>query len=260
MVMRATKAGAGADEGWDRHWSDHATANALNPAQVYRREVIFRLLALKDAPAPVRVLDLGCGAGELDMHLLRERSDIELLGLDMSETGIELARRKVPTAQFRQQDFTKPLAIPGFEGWATHAVCTEVLEHLDDPASMLRNVRPLLARGCRLVITVPAGPMSAFDRHIGHRQHFTAGRLRRTIEDAGLDVVDMRGAGFPFFNLYRLAVIARGERLVEDGASGDQRQLPLAARAVIRTFGTLFKLSTDRTMLGWQLVAVASPR
>jgi len=259
MVTRATTPPAGADEDWDRHWSEHATANALNPAQVYRREVIFRLLALRKAPSPVRVLDLGCGAGELDLHLLRERSDIELLGLDVSETGIELARRKVPTAQFRQQDFTKPLAIPGFERWATHAVCTEVLEHLDDPTSMLRNVRPLLAPGCKLVITVPAGPMSAFDRHIGHRQHFTAGLLRRTIEDAGLRVVNMRGAGFPFFNLYRLAVVARGEKLVEDSAAGDQTQLPLAARAAIRAFGALFKLSTDRTMFGWQLVAVASP-
>jgi len=257
MVMRDTKSGA---DDWDRHWSEHATTNALNPAQVYRRDLIFRLLALGDAPSPVRVLDLGCGSGELDMHLVRERRDIEILGLDVSETGIEIARRKVPNGQFRQQDFTKPLAIPGFEHWATHAVCTEVMEHLDDPTSMLSNVRPLLAPGCKLVITVPAGPMSAFDRHIGHRRHFTAALLRRTIEDAGLDVVDVRGAGFPFFNLYRLAVIARGEKLVEDAAEGDESKLPLAAKAAIRTFGVLFKLSTDRTTLGWQLVAVATPR
>jgi 2-polyprenyl-3-methyl-5-hydroxy-6-metoxy-1,4-benzoquinol methylase len=257
MVTRSTKAGA---DDWDRHWSEHATTNALNPAQVYRRELIFRLLALRDAASPVRVLDLGCGSGELDMHLLRERRDMEILGLDVSETGIEIARRKVPGGQFRQQDFTKPLAIPGFDHWATHAVCTEVLEHLDEPEAMLRNVQPLLATGCKLVITVPAGPMSAFDRHIGHRRHFSAGLLRRTIEGAGLRVLDIRGAGFPFFNLYRLAVIARGEKLVEDAAEGDETKLPLAAKAAIRTFGALFKLSTDRTSLGWQLVAVATPR
>jgi 2-polyprenyl-3-methyl-5-hydroxy-6-metoxy-1,4-benzoquinol methylase len=257
MVTGVTRAET---DDWDRHWSEHATTNALNPAQVYRRELIFRLLALRDAPSPVRVLDLGCGSGELDMHLVRERRDIELLGLDVSETGIEIARRKVPGAQFRQQDFTKPISIAGFDHWATHAVCTEVLEHLDDPGSMLRNVRTILAPGCKLVITVPAGPMSAFDRHIGHRRHFTAALLRRTIEDAGLRVVYMRGAGFPFFNLYRLAVIARGEKLVEDAAEGDETKLPWAAKAAIRTFATLFKLSTDRTSLGWQLVAVASPR
>ena len=257
MTLRATNA---APDDWDRHWKENATTNALNPAQVYRRDVIFRLLSLHDAPAPVRLLDLGCGSGELDMHAVRERADAEILGLDMSATGIEIAQRKVPAGHFRQQDFSRPLDVPGFERWATHGVCTEVLEHLDDPTTMLANVRPLLAPGCKLVITVPAGPMSAFDRNVGHRRHFTPRLLRSTIEAAGFDVVDLRGAGFPFFNLYRLAVVARGEKLVEDASSGDESRLPLAARAAIRAFGALFKLSTDRTTLGWQLVAVASPR
>jgi 2-polyprenyl-3-methyl-5-hydroxy-6-metoxy-1,4-benzoquinol methylase len=256
MSTRATHA---APDDWDRHWSENATSNALNPAQVYRREVIFRLLALRDAPAPVRFLDLGCGSGELDMHVVRERADVEILGLDMSATGIDIARRKVPAGHFHQQDFSKAIEVPGFDRWATHGVCTEVLEHLDEPTAMLVKVRPLLAPGCKLVITVPAGPLSAFDRHVGHRRHFTPRLLGKTIEDAGLNVVELRGAGFPFFNLYRLAVIARGKRLVEDAASGDESSLPLTARAAIRAFGALFKLSTDRTTLGWQLVAVASP-
>ena len=243
---------------WDHHWSEHATANALNPATVYRRELVLRALALRDAPRPVRVLDLGCGSGEFAMHLLRARPDIEVLGLDVSKTGIELARRKVPQGHFRDQDFTKPLTLEGFSGWATHAVCQEVLEHLDDPAGALRNVLPLLAPGCKLVITVPAGPMSAFDRHIGHRRHFTASRLRETIEDAGLRAEGVRGAGFPFFNVYRLVVIARGRRLIRDAAAGDESKLPAAAKVAFRVFGSLFKLNTDRTALGWQLVAVAS--
>ena len=135
-------------------------------------------------------------------------------------------------------------------------MCSEVLEHLDDPGATLRNIRPYLAPGCKLIITVPAGPMSAFDKHIGHRQHFRRSRLEGLLRDAGFRDVAVRGAGFPFFNLYRLAVVARGEALVKDAAGEEGQGLPLTARATIRMFSLLFKLNASKVDLGWQLVAL----
>jgi hypothetical protein len=117
-------------------------------------------------------------------------------------------------------------------------------------------VRPYLAPGCKLVITVPAGPMSAFDKHIGHRGHFSPERLETTLRSAGFEVADLRGAGFPFFNLYRLAVIARGDALIRDAAGDNAANLPLTARATIRMFSLLFKMNVSKTRLGWQLAAV----
>jgi hypothetical protein len=73
--------------------------------------------------------------------------------------------------------------------------------------------------GARVVITVPGGPRSAFDRHIGNHRHFTPDLLRRVIRDAGLQTREVFAAGFPFFNLYRLAVIARGQRVVDDATT-----------------------------------------
>jgi hypothetical protein len=163
----------------------------------------------------------------------------------------------VPSARFFQRDFTRAIDLDRrYHGWATHTVCSEVLEHLDDPVAALRNVRPLFAPGCRVVVTVPAGPMSAFDRRIGHRRHFTAPLLDKTLREAGLSVPELRGAGFPFFNLYRLAVVARGKKLIEDVAGHDETTLPLRARATISVFSWLFKLNAKSTKLGWQLIAV----
>ena len=152
----------------------------------------------------------------------------------------------------------RPLAWPELAGWATHAVCSEVLEHVIDPVQALANVRPALASGGRLVVTVPSGPMSAFDRHIGHLRHFTARSLETTLRDAGYSTVEVDRAGFPFFNLYRLTVVARGRKLIEDAAAG-QRELPVAARLAMAAFGTLFRFNSTRANWGWQLVAVASP-
>jgi SAM-dependent methyltransferase len=246
-------------DGWNQHWDDYATAAAANPAQAYRRKLILHLLALGDAKAPVHALDLGSGQGDMARDLSLARPDADIVGLDLSASGGAIAQKKVPRGHFFQQDFTQPLKLdPRYHSWATHAVCSEVLEHLDDPVAMLRNVRALMAPGCRLVVTVPGGPMSAFDRHIGHRKHFTAELLERTLEDAGLRVALLRGAGFPFFNLYRLAVIARGEKLIADAAAENGKRLPLSARASMRVFSWLFELNTHKTRLGWQLVAVAT--
>jgi 2-polyprenyl-3-methyl-5-hydroxy-6-metoxy-1,4-benzoquinol methylase len=249
-------------DNWNEHWTKLVTVSARNPAQAYRRKLVFEALALDAAAAPVRLLDLGSGSGDLAGEVLRARPDADVVGLDLSASGVEIAQRKVPKAKFFQQDFTQPIAIDeGYRGWATHAVCCEVLEHLDEPAMMLKNVRSLFAPGCRLVVTVPSGPMSAFDKHIGHRRHFTSRLLDETLSEAGLTVEQLRGAGFPFFNLYRLVTVARGKKLVDDAADANKSELPLSARAAIAIFSLLFQLNTSKTKLGWQLVAVgAEPR
>lgn len=244
-----------APDDWNRHWDAYADTTAHNPAQAYRRRLVFERLGL-DASSGARLLELGSGQGDLSSEIARRYPEVELLGLDISESGIALAREKVPRGTFVHQDFMQPFAVPErYRGWATHAVCSEVLEHVVNPREVLENARRCLAPGARLVITVPAGPRSAFDRHIGHRRHFTPGGLSRLLASAGLELESVEGAGFPFFNLYRLVVVARGEKLIDDATR--KGPLPLGARAGIRVFSWLFGLNRTGTPWGWQLVAVA---
>jgi SAM-dependent methyltransferase len=244
-------------DAWDRHWTSYAQTNALNPAQVLRRSLVFQALDLSNHRGPVRLLDLGSGTGEFASEVMVARPDAEVVGLDLSLTGVELAQAKVPKGRFFQQDFSKPMSLDkSLEGFATHVTCSEVLEHLDNPGAALRAVRPYLAPGCKVVITVPAGPMSTFDRHIGHRRHFDRSRLAGLLEGAGYEEVAVHGAGFPFFNLYRLTVVARGKALIKDASAQDEgKGLPGPAQAAIRAFSTLFKLNSRTSERGWQLVA-----
>ena len=96
--------------------------------------------------------------------------------------------------------------------------------------------------------------MSAFDRHIGHRQHFTPQSLRRVVEKAGFEVERADAAGFPFFNFYRLTVLLRGQRLVDDVAQGTGSA---SARAVMNVFDKLFRLNVASSPWGWQVLAAA---
>jgi 2-polyprenyl-3-methyl-5-hydroxy-6-metoxy-1,4-benzoquinol methylase len=241
---------------WDRHWLDYSEAAERNPAQEYRRRIVFELLGLGDGPA--RILDVGSGQGDLAAELLRRHPGVEVLGIEVSEAGIEIARRRAPGADFVQRDLTEP-GEPAAErcGWATHAVCSEVLEHVDRPRELLVNAASYMAPGCRVAITVPGGPISAFDRHIGHRRHFSPAALAELLRDAGFEPLFVSGAGFPFFNLYRLVVIMRGERLFDDASSRPDGSRSLLARVVMAAFRPLFRLNRRSGSRGWQTIAVA---
>jgi len=109
-------------------------------------------------------------------------------------------------------------------------------------------------------VTVPGGTMSAFDRHIGHRRHYTPASLAAALRLAGYDVEMTAGAGFPFFNLYRRLVIARGERLVDDVRSGAGAPVG-AARLAMAAFRPLFRLNAMSSPWGVQIIGVArAPR
>jgi SAM-dependent methyltransferase len=254
MAERPGAAASAARDDWDRHWSDYADVSARNPAQAYRRRLVVSLLG--EPPAPGRVLDIGCGSGELAAAVRRAFPGSDIVGLDTSAAGLELARRKLPAATFLQRDLLEPAEPePRLRNWATHAVCSEVLEHLEDPGDLLRNVQAYMAPGCRLIVTVPGGPMSTYDRHIGHRAHYTGKELASVLKASGFRVERTRAAGFPFFNLYRLAVIAGGARVIEEAAAG--RQAPGLTNIVMRSFTPLFRLNLRRSPWGWQIVAVA---
>ena len=238
---------------WNRHWDDYAASAQSNPAQRFRRRLILSSLALHQAASTPRVLDIGSGQGDFAVDVLAACPGAEVLGLELSASGVEIATRKVPAAQFLQCDLREPHEPPqSHRRWATYAVCSEVLEHLDDPQILLANAQAWMAPNCRLIVTVPGGPMSAFDRHIGHRKHYAPQELRCLLESAGFRVERASGAGYPFFDLYRRVVIARGSRLIDDVS---RRPSP-AARIAMCVFDGLFRLNVRSR--GWQTFAIAT--
>jgi SAM-dependent methyltransferase len=253
--MTATQAHEPLADDWDRHWDELSAANTLNPAQHYRHRVALALT--ERCQTPQRLLDAGCGQGDLLLQASERWPEAELAGFDLSEQGVRTTARRVPVATAFQRDLLDGAhPAPELRGWASHAICSEVLEHVDDPVALVRGLREYLAPGCRLVVTVPGGRMSAFDRNIGHRQHFTPESVRAVLDGAGMRTVLAGRAGFPMFNLYRSMVIARGEKLVDDAVADGGRPSP-ALRAAMLAFGALFTLNLPRTPWGVQIVAVA---
>lgn len=51
-----------------------------------------------------KILDIGCGPGNISRYLLTKRPDFELLGIDMAPNMIELAKQNNPSAHFEVMD------------------------------------------------------------------------------------------------------------------------------------------------------------
>ena len=243
---------------WDAHWDLYAESAAENPAQQMRHDIIARLLCAGAEKGAMRIFDLGSGQGDLIKKLQTLLPNARFAGAELSESGVAISRRKVPGATFLVADlFQPPAALGEFAGWATHAVCSEVLEHVDEPVEFLKRSQTYLAPNGRLIVTVPGGPISAFDRHIGHRQHFNRRKIRALLEQTGYSVERTYLSGFPFFNLYRLVVIARGEQLARDVESNSGGASSGLARFAMKLFRVLFHANLPDSPFGWQVIATA---
>jgi 2-polyprenyl-3-methyl-5-hydroxy-6-metoxy-1,4-benzoquinol methylase len=245
---------------WDQHWAAFGDAVSGNPATSYRSRLILKFLGNVDFGA--EILEIGCGQGELTLLLAETFPEAVVRGIDISAEVVaratRAARARGLSARFAQRDLLQTLESGHDDrGRAAIAVCSEVLEHVDRPDVLLRNATDYLATGCRLVVTVPGGPRSAFDRHIGHRRHFTADSLRRLLEENGFEDVTVHRAGFPFFNVYRLVVIARGKKLIADVEQSNDPLSDGTSGAVLRLFDRVFRYNLDSSRFGWQLLAVA---
>jgi len=258
MEKSPASSGRGRRDDWDSHWKQYGDSAEQNPAQNYRREIILSLLDVAEAGEGSRIIDIGSGQGDMASAIRARFPSAEILGLELSEAGVEISRRKVPSARFVQRNLLDNTRVPAAQrGWGTHAVCSEVIEHLDDPGILLKNARAYMNEGCCLILTAPGGPMSAFDTYIGHRRHWQHRDIELLLRDAGYKPELVTGAGFPFFNLYRCLVILRGKKLISDVSAGPAQNASTAARAAMALFQRLLRQNLNSSHRGWQMIAKA---
>ncbi|MER6750841.1 3' terminal RNA ribose 2'-O-methyltransferase Hen1 [Streptomyces fungicidicus] len=107
------------------------------PLAVQRREAI--LAALRAAGAS-RVLDLGCGQGQLVQALLRDPSFTEVVGLDVSVRALTIASRRLKLDRMGERQAARVKLLQGSLAYTDKrlrgydaAVLSEVIEHLDLP-------------------------------------------------------------------------------------------------------------------------------
>ena len=122
----------------DRHWWYQG-----------RRRVLERAIERLGLPKQARILDAGCGSGRNMVELSRHGT---VTGVELSETSVELARERDAGEVLAGSVMDMPFDDSSFD----LTVSLDVIEHLEDDVSALRELRRVTAPGGALLVTVPA--------------------------------------------------------------------------------------------------------
>ena len=109
-----------------------------------------------ELPRGSKVLDAGCGAGLVSRPLLK---DYRVTGIDNQSNAVEFCRRMAAehgqTEKIFQPAYLKGdlLKLPFAENSFDAAIFLNVIEHLEDPRPMVRELTRVLKPGGRLLVT-----------------------------------------------------------------------------------------------------------
>lgn len=150
------------------------------------------------------VLDAGCGEGFGASRLVEAFPEIQITGVDFSESALHYSQKQLPQMPVSVSDVTRlPFSAKQFD----MVVSLEVLEHLPRPGKAVQMYKQLAKR--YLLLSVPNEPIFRTLRmlegndllkwgdHPEHINHWNLFSFSRFLEKQGLRVVE-RKVPFPF--------------------------------------------------------------
>jgi 3' terminal RNA ribose 2'-O-methyltransferase Hen1 len=186
------------------------TEERPTPLAVQRREAITAALKASGA---ARVLDLGCGQGQLVQALLKDPAFTEIVGLDVSMRALTIASRRLKLDRMGERQAARVKLLQGSLAYTDNrlkgydaAVLSEVIEHLDLPRLPALEYAVFGAARPRTVLvttpnveynvrweSLPAGHV----RHGDHRFEWTRAEFRAWAEA----VAERHGYGAEFISV-----------------------------------------------------------
>jgi len=182
----------------------------LRGAHVYLLPNILRLCG--DLSPHSRILDIGCGNGSVALELASRGYSV--VGIDLADAGIRIARQSCPAGRFEvlaaDKNVLKSLGEEPFD----LVYSAEVVEHLYDPRSFMAGCYAATKPQGRFICTTPyhgywknlvISLAGGWDKHAnplfdgGHIKLFSRKTLSVLMVEAGFEKLQFRGAGrYPY--------------------------------------------------------------
>lgn len=181
--------------------------------QLAHHSIIWPVVDKWLPPAPSRVLDAGCGEGQLSYRLAK--LGYSVTGIDLPGPSLQKARALLASSDYGWDIIAGSVEEFDGAGRAFDAVVSiEVIEHLYRPVTFLKSMAHALRPGAVLILSTPyhgwlknvaISALGFWDWHHqaldegNHIKFWSKRTLNAALAEAGLEAVEWRGVGrLPF--------------------------------------------------------------
>jgi ubiquinone/menaquinone biosynthesis C-methylase UbiE len=155
-----------------------------------------KLIPLEDN---ITIIDFGCGNGKILEEIKKINFKARLIGLDVSETALEQARKNLPEIKFYKINDGEKIPLKSEN--ADFIFSSEVIEHIYDTENAFSEMARILRPGGKILLTTPYHGLIknllitifAFNKHFNpispHIRFFTKKTLLELLNKNNLKVL-----------------------------------------------------------------------
>lgn len=177
---------------YDKLW---VQKDSLKPT----REYIIKTLSKYKNMEELKVLDLGCGTGELIFELKKEFNNIKITGIDFSEKMIEISKNKNPSAKHILMDVSE---LNKLDEKFNIIICTHSLPYYKKPKDVFEQLNKMLQDDGRIFAGFASGD-SIYDKFILSFVKLTTGKANYPSDN------EFRILVSPFFYVENIEIIRK---------------------------------------------------
>ncbi|HBC31392.1 MAG TPA: hypothetical protein DC024_09160 [Clostridiales bacterium] len=177
---------------YDKLW---VQKDSLKPT----REYIIKTLSKYKNMEELKVLDLGCGTGELIFELKKEFNNIKITGIDFSEKMIEISKNKNPSAKHILMDVSE---LNKLDEKFNIIICTHSLPYYKEPKDVFEQLNKMLQDDGRIFAGFASGD-SIYDKFILSFVKLTTGKANYPSDN------EFRILVSPFFYVENIEIIRK---------------------------------------------------